>query len=299
VVGSTDLGAQLDALRSGGGYADLSGWRKVAVTGGDARTWLNDLLSADLADLAEGTSRRSLLLSPTGRIRADLTVAAIGPGITLFQDPIQPSAVDALLAPYVLSSDVDLADVTDDLALVGVPGPAVPPAALEAPAEVLRPSCLGPGADLVAGADRRGRLREALGELVEVGLEGLEAWRIERGLARFGVDLGEDSLPHEAGLDHAVAYRKGCFLGQEAVARVRNLGHPPFVVLAAGADGPVAAGEAVTADGRAVGSVTSAVPVDDGRAAAIVRIRWAARDAPLRTEVGATLRPAGFASGVG
>ncbi|MGH2546969.1 MAG: YgfZ/GcvT domain-containing protein, partial [Actinomycetota bacterium] len=296
VVGSIDLAAQLEALRSGRAYADLFGWRKVLVSGPDARTWLNDLLSADLSDLAEGATRRSLLLSPTGRIRADVTVAATGRGLALFQDPIQPAAVDRLLGPYVLSSDVDLVDVTEDLALLAVPGPGAPPAT---PAEVLRPSCLGPGADLLVDADRLPEIWNTLSDLIEAAPDALEAWRIERGVARFGVDLGEDSLPQEAGLDHAVAYQKGCFLGQEAVARVRNLGHPPFVVLAGGADGPVAAGQRVTADGQAVGTVTSATPVDEGRTAAIVRVRWAARDATLRTGAGATLRPVGPASGSG
>ena len=275
-MGSIHLADQLDALRSGLAFADLSGWRKVLVSGPEARTWLNDLLSADLSDLPEGATRRSLLLSPTGRIRADVTVAAAGRGPVLFQDPIQPAAVDKLLGPYVLSSDVDLVDVT---------------------AEVLRPSCLGQGYDFLVAADRGPEIRGALGGLIEAGPDALEAWRIERGVARFAVDLGEDSLPHEAGLDHAVAYQKGCFLGQEAVARVRNLGHPPFVVLAAGSDGPVSAGESITADGRAVGSVTSATEVDGGRAAAIIRVRWAARAATLLTEAGSALRPVGPASG--
>jgi tRNA-modifying protein YgfZ len=296
VVGSLNVADPLDALRSGRAYADLSGWRKVLVSGPDARTWLNDLLSADLSDLAEGATRRSLLLSPTGRIRADVTVAGTGRGLALFQDPIQPAAVDGLLGPYVLSSDVDLVDVTEDLALLAVPAPGAPPAT---PAEVLRPSCLGPGADLLVDDDRLPGIRTNLSDLIEAGPEALEAWRIERGVARFGVDLGEDSLPQEAGLDHAVAYQKGCFLGQEAMARVRNLGHPPFVVLAGGADGPVTAGEGVTADGQTVGTVTSATPVDQGRTAAIVRVRWAARAATLRTEAGGNLQPVGPASGSG
>ena len=298
-MGSTDLDDQLAALRSGRAFADLSGWRKVLVSGPDARTWLNDLLSADLADLAQGATRRSLLLSPTGRIRADVTVAETARGPLLLQDPIQPAFIDRLLGPYVLSSDVDLVDVTENLALLAVPGPGVLPGTPDLPAELLRPSCLGPGADLLVDDDRLPEIRGALGDLTEAGPDALEAWRIQRGVARFAVDLGEDSLPHEAGLDHAVAYQKGCFLGQEAVARVRNLGHPPFVVLAAGSDGPVAPGEGVTTDGRVVGTVTSATPVEGGRTAAIVRVRWAARAATLRTESAEALQPVGPASDSG
>ena len=297
VVGSLNVADQLDALRSGRAYADLSGWRKVLVSGPDARTWLNELLSAELSDLAVGATRRSLLLSPTGRIRADVTVAATARGLLLLQDPIQPAPIDGLLGPYVLSSDVGLVDVSEDLALLAFPGRTDSPAPADVPAETLRPSCLGPGADLLVDDDRFPETRTNLNDLIEAGPEALEGWRIERGVARFGVDLGEDSLPQEAGLDHAVAYQKGCFLGQEAMARVRNLGHPPFVVLAGGADGPVTAGEGVTADGQTVGTVTSATPVDQGRTATIVRVRWAARAATLRTEADGTLRPVGPASG--
>ena len=290
-----DVTGQVDALREGRAFADLSAWRKVRVAGSEAAEWLNDLLSAELSGLAPGESRRSLLLSPTGRIRADLTVAATGLGTVLIQDPSQPAPIDELLSPYVLSSDVALADVTDELALIAVPGtdqaPPVPRA------DVLRPSCLGVGLDVLAPAERAAEIRQALSGLLEAGPHALEAWRIERGVARFGVDVGEASLPQEAGLDGVVAYQKGCFLGQEAMARVRNLGHPPFVVLAAGGDGPARAGEAVLAGDEPVGSVTSAVPLRNGRAATIVRIRWAAREAELRTADGTVLRPSGAASG--
>jgi folate-binding protein YgfZ len=294
-VGTTEVAAQVEALRSGRAFVDLSPWRKVRVAGSEANRWLNDLLSAELSGLTAGTTRRSLLLSPTGRIRADVTVAATAAGTVLLQDPIQPAPIDGLLAPYVLSSDVELADVTDEFALIAIPGPGNLPAAPEA--EVLRPSCLGPGIDLLAPADRGPAVREALSGLAEAGREALEAWRIDRGAARLGIDLGEASLPQEAGLDGAVAYDKGCFLGQEAVARVRNLGHPPFVVLAVRGEGSLSAGDQVLAGEDAVGTVTSAAALGDGRSAAIVRVRWAARDAGLRTWAGIVLRPRGPASG--
>src|SRR5919106_732354 len=229
---------QIEALRSGRGHVDLSEWGKVRATGSEAEAWLNALLSAELSGLAVGATRRSLLLSPTGRIRADVTVAATEAGTMLLQDPIQPLAIDRL--PEV---------------------------------------------------------RRALSNLVEVGPAAVEAWRIERGAARFGVDLGNSSLPQEAGLDGAVAYQKGCFLGQEAVARIRNLGPPPFVMLAAHGDGPISAGESVLSGGEDVGIVTSATTIGDGRAAAIVRVRWASRDRKLRTEAGTALGARGPASG--
>ena len=287
---------QIEALRSGRAHVDLSEWRKVRATGSEAEAWLNDLLSAELSGLAVGATRRSLLLSPTGRIRADVTVAATDAGTMLLQDPIQPRAIDRLLDPYVLSSDVELSDVTDEFTLIAVPGAEEDPAGIPG-AQPLRPSCLGAGIDLLAPIDLSSEVRPALSNLVEAGPAAVEAWRIERGAGRFGIDLGDASLPQEAGLDGAVAYQKGCFLGQEAVARIRNLGHPPFVMLAAHGDGPISAGEKVLAGDDDVGIVTSAVTFDDGRAAAIVRVRWAARDRKLRTEAGTALGARDPASG--
>jgi folate-binding protein YgfZ len=277
----------VEALEAGRAFVDLSPWRKIVVSGSDAEAWLNDLLSADLAGLDRGSTRRSLLLSPTGRIRADVTVAATTYGIVVIQDPVQPHAIDRLLEPYVLSSDVVIEDHTADLGLLAFAGPAL--ASLEG--ERLRPSALGPGEDVLLPSQAVADTRRAASDLVEASPDAAEAWRIRHGAARFGVDLREDSLPHEAGLEEAIGYHKGCFLGQEAVARVRNLGHPPFVIVAVTADGSVQAGDPVRDGTSDAGVVTSSAPLADGRTAAIVRVRWAARDATLRTPAGTILRP--------
>jgi folate-binding protein YgfZ len=275
--------AAVQALREGRAFVDLSSWRKVWVRGGDALTWLNDLVTADLSGLGPNEATRSLLLTPRGRIRADFTVAAFEDGFLLVQEPAVP--VDGLLAPYVLSSDVSLQDRTEALALVALPG-----ADRARDPDVLwwSPSSLGPGTD--AAATTRPVLDRVLAGRTEAGPEAVEAWRIERGRARFGLDLTEESLPHEADLGPAVALDKGCYLGQEAVAKVRNLGHPPFVVLAVRADGPIGRGEPVTAAGQEVGRITSATPTGEG-SAALARIRWAARHRALTTASGVPLTP--------
>ena len=106
---------------------------------------------------------------------------------------------------------------------------------------------------------------------------------IRRGIARTGVDLGPDALPAEAGLEDTIDFTKGCFLGQESVAKVANLGHPPRLVVAVRATTPVAPGATVLADGEPVGSITSAAH-DDGGTAAIARVRWEAARRPLSLE---------------
>jgi folate-binding protein YgfZ len=291
-----ELSEQVRALDRGRAVVDLTWWRTVLVAGGDAPGWLNDLLAADLSGLRSGEARRSLLLSPTGRIRADVTVVRLEEGHLLVQDPSQPDPVDVLLAPYVLSSDVTLADRTAELALLALPGrTGHPNVSLPAGWAVTRPSCLGPGLGLVGPVSGRDQVRRALQEedpeLVEAFEPAVEARRIARGEPRFPVDLTPESLPHETDVGEAIAYAKGCYLGQEAIARVRNLGHPPFVLLPMRSPAPVGPGDPVLSGGEEAGTVTSATPLDGGGSALIARVRWTARQAPLQTPTGSELEP--------
>lgn len=267
--------------------ADLSSWRVIEVDGADAATWLNDLVSADISRLAPGEAARSLLLSPTGRARAEFTVARTDDGILLLQDPEQAKPVETLLAPYVLSSDVNLADRAGQLALFAFPTRTAPPE-YEGTSPTV-PSCLGAGAGLIAPIDLLEELRTALSETFELaGSDDLEAWRVEAAIPRFGQDGTDDDLPQECGLASAVSFEKGCYLGQEAVAKVRNLGHPRRVLLALETAAPVSRGDTVCANGSEAGTVTSAVRSGD-RSLLLAKVRWDDRDERLETASGAEL----------
>jgi folate-binding protein YgfZ len=257
----TGLDEQIRALDDRRAFVRRRAWT-VRVWGADAATWLGDLVTAGIEDLLDGGSVRSLILSPTGRIRAEFHVLRAGPAFLLAQTSDQPEPIDAILAPYVLSSAVELE--RSDRAPVLVP-------ADDGWSAVDEP----PDGHLEAGADAA------------------EAWRIRRGIARFPVDLDPDSLPAEAGLDAppVTDTGKGCFLGQEAVARVRNLGHPTRLVRGFDADAGVDAGETLRVDGADVGVVTSVAPGRTGGMALLARLRWDSRDKPVRTASGATLRP--------
>jgi folate-binding protein YgfZ len=128
-------------------------------------------------------------------------------------------------------------------------------------------------------------------DFAQASLRELEAWRIASGVPRVGVDVAPEDLPQEGGLEQAVSFGKGCFLGQEAVARVRNLGHPRRVLLTLQSDVPMAPGDPVHADGTVVGSITSAT---NGHA--LAKVRWGAREASLRTADGAELRSRSLAN---
>jgi folate-binding protein YgfZ len=279
---------QVRALEEGRAFVDGTGLCKVRVTGTNAPRWLNDLLTADIEGLAEGRAVRSLLLTPTGYVRADVHVLRIGEGFLLLQRPDQPAGIDELLRPYVLSSDVHMLDESGDLGVASV----LDPGARTIGHAGNRPSILGEGMDLVFPAADSLRMVTMLVKkgLLEVGSEAVEVSRIRRGIPRFPVDVGEDSLPAEAGLESAIDFAKGCFLGQESVAKVRNLGHPPGVVRALRAQTRVDPGEPVLADGEEVGAVTSAAPLGEG-SALLARVSWDARAANLATPRGDPLLP--------
>jgi tRNA-modifying protein YgfZ len=259
-VDADRLEDQVDALDERRAFVDGARLRAVEVTGSDAGRWLNDLVTASVEDIPPGGTARSLLLTPTGRVRADFHIVRTDGAFVLVQEPDQPAAIDDLLRPYVLSSDV---------AVQRAAGTHI----------VLVPS------------DRGWAVTRAAGDgAVEASPEAGEVWRIRRGVPRFPSDLDEESLPAEAGLEYLIDFTKGCFLGQEAVAKVRNLGHPPRVVLALRAGVPVRSGEPVVADGRDVGAVSSVAPLRDGFAL-LARVRWDARTRPLTTASGAQLMP--------
>ncbi|HEX2026095.1 MAG TPA: hypothetical protein VHH92_06840 [Actinomycetota bacterium] len=298
---SAEVRAQVEALDRGGAFVDLTMWRKTTVTGSDTSSWLNDLLTADLAGLSRGSAARSFLLSRTGQVRADVGVLARPDGYLLVQDPVQDESIDRALSPYVLSADVDLTDATRTLGLLAFPAAVDADRVRISSAETFRPSVLGPGVDVVVPADLVAEARDQAlaGGLVEASAEAVEAWRIHHGRARAGVDLGPEAVPLEAATGDLIAEAKGCYLGQEAVARIRNLGHPPFVLLAATCPSPLSAGDPVQSDGTAVGTVTSAEPVGGGGSTVIVRVRWAAREADLASAEGGPLHVLGPATVVG
>jgi folate-binding protein YgfZ len=283
--------SELAALEEERAFLDRSAWRKVRVTGGDAVTWLGDLLAADIAGLEPGRGCRSLLLTPTGRIRADVQVARRDDDLFLLQAPEQPEHIGLALNTYVLSADVSLEDRTNDLALFTVPGRAASLVGIHGATE---PSSVGPGIDVLVDAGtpawRFGAACIAAGH-EEAGGDADEVWRVRRGIARMGRDFDERSLPAEAGLEATIDSEKGCFLGQEAVARVRNLGHPRRLLRHLHGPGPIAAGEAVFAGPNAVGEVTSAAPDGDG-STVIARVRWDAATEPLTVSGGRSLEGA-------
>jgi folate-binding protein YgfZ len=278
-----------ELLAAGQAFADLSSWRKIAVSGRDAFEWINDLVSADISDVAPGRARHSLLLSRTGAIRAAFTVSSWSGELLLIQDPAQPS-IAGLLAPYVLSSDVTMQDRSREVSAFAIPGQKAP---IDVPdGDISSPSCLGPGGvDIFCSPDDRDRVFDTLSKTLSPASEDdIERFRVMHGLPRLGVDVQDGDLPQESLLSGWVSREKGCFVGQEAVAKLDSLGRPRRVLVMFSSHDDVAAGDPVLADGDEVGRVTSATRAGT-ETQGLARITWAAREQNLFTPRGSNLVP--------
>jgi folate-binding protein YgfZ len=255
----------------------------VWVEGPDAAGFLQGLLSNEVAGLPTGGATRALLLDAKGRVQADLRVRRdAADAFTLVLDPAAGPLVAELLDRYHFSEDLELIgpEEADTLTLPSAS------AAVAAGADVVVPSIL-PGA-VEAVVDDPGAAIAALG-LPEAPADALETARVAAGAARVGVDTGPSTLVQEAGLESvAVSFEKGCYLGQETVARARYRGRVNRRLrglrLAAG---PPAPGGRVLLDGREVGRMTSAAEVPGvGPAGLAILRREAEEGATVEVEPG-------------
>jgi folate-binding protein YgfZ len=231
----------------------------VTVTGGDTFSFLQSLVSQDVEGLDEGAVVSSLLLTPKGKVDSWFRLVRVGDGAWLDVEAGFGEALAASLGRYLLRVDATIARPDQPWGMVAIRGEA---AGVEAPpgARVLPVSVGG----TAQGVDVIGP-QAALGELAGRGLdaEAYEVFRIGAGVPRLGLDLDESTIPQEAFLDHdSVSFTKGCFLGQELVARIDTRGHVNRYlrrvdprddrrVLERGAE--------IEVDGKVVGSVTSSV----------------------------------------
>jgi folate-binding protein YgfZ len=266
-----------DAVRRGAGLFALDQRGVVHVGGGDALRWLNGMITADVAALepdTDGAHVHALLLTPIGRIIAELHVVARPDGFWLELQRDVLGEVIARLEKYVIADDVSLRDASDAWRRLGVEGPQA-----EAILDAARPALDAAGVvtarfgwsgeravQLFAPAAAIGAVIDALADagrerdLIEADADTLEVLRIESGTPRQGAELDEEVLPPEARLDECVSTTKGCYTGQEVIARIASRGQVKHLLvglrLEAGKLPPP--GAPIQVDGRRVGEVTSA-----------------------------------------
>jgi folate-binding protein YgfZ len=231
------LAGEQRRLVDGDGFVDLSHRDVISISGPDRLTWLHALTTQHVEHLPPGEPTDLLLLSPQGRIEHGFSGIDDGGTFLAHTEPGAGPALVAFLDSMRFMTRVEVAPVSD-LAVVGT-------------AELTW--SLHPRTSLTSLPDELG---------APVGMWAWEALRIASGICRVGVDTDDRTIPNEAGLlGRAVHLEKGCYRGQETVARVHTLGRPPRRLVLLHLDGSVdhlpAHGSDVTMDGTRVGSVGS------------------------------------------
>jgi len=254
--------AEQRALAAGTGMTDRSHRGVVRITGPDRLSWLHSLTTQDLEHLEPGQSAEALILSPQGHIEHHLTLTDDGDALWAHVEPGTAGTLLAFLESMRFMLRVEPADVTDDYAVLTVtralPADPLP----EGVSAALRGAV---GTDLLVA---RPHLQAAATKFADAGLtlagmQAYEALRIAARRPRLGLDTDHRTLPHEVGwIESAVHLNKGCYRGQETVARVHNLGHPPrrlvFLHLDGSEDRLPGHGDPVQLEDAVVGFVGSA-----------------------------------------
>jgi folate-binding protein YgfZ len=247
--------------------ADRSPRGLLAVTGGDATSFLQGLLSQDLDPVADGDATPALLLSPQGKLNVAVRALRVGDGWWLDTDADYAPRLAAALARFRIRVDVELDDRTERTGLVSLVG--VDPGSPVGVHRIPTRWAAHDGVDLLGDRDAVHTAAERVDRDVERWTpERLEAFRIEAGVPRLGVDVDDATIPQEAFLERdAVSFTKGCFLGQELVCRIDTRGHVNRYLRGVRLPGSALppAGAAVLVDGRDRGVLTSAavVPGED------------------------------------
>ncbi|HEX9444310.1 MAG TPA: aminomethyltransferase family protein [Candidatus Binatia bacterium] len=286
------FGAPLDeyaAVRSAAGLFDLCDHAVVRLTGPDRVSFLQGMVSNDVKKLAPGHGLYAAVLDVNGKVLADLRVLADDESfILLLREPLKRKVIDHLNR-YLVADDVEIEDPDGRYGVVSLQGPhallwlgAAAPRQ-DPPLHMYDHRMLRVGGRAVRAVRSTHTGEEGFDLLTEVGdlaavveeleragaplsarwagFEAGEILRIEAGLPRYGVDMDEDTLLLETGLDHAVSFQKGCYLGQEVIERVHSRGHVNKKLAGLMLDGksPARRGDRISAGDREIGRITSSV----------------------------------------
>jgi folate-binding protein YgfZ len=273
-----------EALRHGAAWMDVSARGRIIVRGRDRARLLHNITSNEVKKMTPGMSSYAFLLSPQGRIQADLNLLCLADHFLIDTEPALREKVMQHIKRYIIADQVELEDITAASAALAVEGLG----ARQIPAPVgdvtiADFSLTGqPGYRIYCEAAQK---PEIIAQLEAAGArpadeEDARVVRIENGKPRYGEDIRETSLIQETQQLHAVSFVKGCYIGQEIVERVRAQGHvnKKLVRVEMEAAEPVAAGTKLTAAGAEAGEVTSSVyspAAGKAIALAIVRSQFA------------------------
>jgi tRNA-modifying protein YgfZ len=287
------LSGEQRALREGCGLLDRSERGKLALSGPEAKTFLQGQVTNDVEALAPGTGCYAAVLTPKGKMLGDLRILDSGDELLLDTERGALQAVFNVLHRTLIGFDAAMHKRTLQRGLVSLVGPrareiadadaaglgeqehAHVVASLDGvPVRLIATD--GGGVDLLCEAERTQELIAALRArgAEPVSEAAAECLRIERGRPRYGAELDETTIPQEAGLnERAVSFTKGCYTGQETVARLHYRGKPNRHLRGLRLSEPVPVGTELTLDGRVVGTLGSVTlsPVHGPIGLAVVR----------------------------
>jgi folate-binding protein YgfZ len=233
------------ALEAETAWADLSHYNIVAVTGADRLQWLHDLTTQFVSDLAPGLWKSNMILDARGHIEFQFNVVDDGDTTFLVLDPGYIDQLIEYLTKMKFMLRVDVRDASSEYAVLRAPG---------MPNEIGGPFALVPRAEVEEMKNTFG------GVATQVGTWALDAERVAAGRPRIGFETDHKSIPNEIGVLHAAVHmKKGCYRGQETVAKIYNLGNPPRRIVMLHLDGSdvgfPATGTAIENDGVKVGFI--------------------------------------------
>jgi tRNA-modifying protein YgfZ len=284
----SDLEREYRAARESVAIFDTNWHAIVTLAGRDRVKYLHNISSNDIKGLADGRGTLALLLNPQGHILAELEVYALPEKLLVLSHASQRERTVATLKKYVIGSQVQIEDLTEQLGSIGIEGPraaevveracgialgelaefSIREAAIDgASCYVVRRSQFGgPGAEIIAPRGALPSLWERL--LTEAraaggepsGMAAFHALRLEAGVPWFPADFNDAMIPHEAAVETThISFNKGCYTGQEIVERVRSRGHVnrKRVSLKFSTAAPPQAGAKLLANGTEIGFVSS------------------------------------------
>jgi folate-binding protein YgfZ len=275
------------------GFLERTDRTHVTLRGPDSAEYLQGQVTNDVQELSPGEGCYAALLNPKGRILADMRVIMVTPEeLWLDLEAVAHEPALRELTMYKIGRRVEIADAGSDRTVLSVIGPRAWDVLSQA--DIVEGAAPAPehawvrgradsivaatdvGFDVLVAPPAVAALTESLAAAGAhpVSEEAVEVVRIEQGRPRYGVDMSEENLPGEAGIvERAVSFTKGCYVGQEPVARMFHKGHPNRHLRALRLSAPVEAGTPMTAAGKEVGRVTSAAvsPVHGPIALGILR----------------------------
>jgi len=270
-----EIDAQYRQLREECGLLDRSGRGELLVSGPEAAEYLQGQLTNDIEALETGDGVYAALLDRKGHMQGDMRVLRPGEEPDLWLD-LEPEGLEAVrrhLGMYKIGREVELADVSEERAILSLIGPRAVEIAGSAPlpenaceeVTIGGARCLAVGTaagiDVLVPAAERDRVWEALltAGAAEVSPEAAEIARIEAGRPRFGAEMGTETMPAEAGIvEQAVSFTKGCYIGQETVARLHYKGKPNRHLRGLKLSAPAQPGEPLQLGEKEVGRLGSA-----------------------------------------